>query len=90
MFSGHAHTYEHFVKNGRHFVVSGGGGGPRVELLEGADRRHRDLYRGATPRPFHYLVVLPDATGITVRVKGFTKVDRSLTVVDEFFVPFAR
>lgn len=56
MLSGHVHAYERFARNGRQFVVSGGGGGPRVSLLEGAERRHGDdLVSGAAPRPFHYL-----------------------------------
>ena len=68
MLSGHVHSYERFEQAGKTFVVSGGGGGPRVRLFADRRARHRDLYRGhAGPRrPMHYLSV-----GLTDRAVSF-------------------
>jgi len=84
MFAGHAQTYEHFVEAGKHFVVSGGGGGPRVGLLGGDDRRHVDQFAGSAPRPFHYVVLDPRAPGIEVRVKGFEDPGDGVSEIDCF------
>ncbi len=35
MISGHVHSYERFERSGKVFLVTGGGGGPRVSLSEG-------------------------------------------------------
>jgi Icc-related predicted phosphoesterase len=88
MVSGHAHTYEHFLKRGKHFIVSGGGGGPRVKLLEGSNRRHRDLFAGPSPRPFHYLLLRPEAAGVRVEVKGFAKGATAVERIDAFVMVF--
>lgn len=63
MISGHAHAYEHFVEQGVQFVVSGGGGGPRVKLREGS-RAREDRFEGPSPRPFHYQAVEPRQDGV--------------------------
>lgn len=56
--AGHAHTYERFMVDGKHFIVSGGGGGPRQEVrLASEGARHTDLYDGPTVRPLHYLIL---------------------------------
>src|SRR4029450_789587 len=47
MVSGHVHHYERYVREGKTFLVAGGGGGPRAPLAEGARRRHADdLFSG--------------------------------------------
>ena len=54
--SGHVHAYEHFRHGNVHFVVSGGGGGPRQFLrLDSLTHSDHDIYRGGPIRPFHYL-----------------------------------
>lgn len=85
MISGHVHAYERFARNGRQFVVSGGGGGPRVPLLEGAHRRHGDdLVSGAAPRPFHYLRF---ETDLRCEVRGFDRGPTALRRIDAFALP---
>jgi len=84
MLSGHAHAYEHFLEHGRHFIVSGGGGGPRVALLSGKARRHRDLFPGPAPRPFHYLLIRPGPAAVHVTVKGFAKGESEVRTIDAF------
>jgi Icc-related predicted phosphoesterase len=83
--TGHAHTYEHFLKNGVHYVVSGGGGGPRVQLLKAGRQRHSDLFRGTRGhRPFHYVLMTHEPEALAFAVKGFTKKDPKLQILDEF------
>jgi hypothetical protein len=87
--SGHVHAYERFRREGRTFLVCGGGGGPRVKLLAGNDRRHDDLYSGPSPRPFHYLMVEPGESALTVSVQGFGKGEPAVRPIDQFSLPFA-
>ncbi|MCU0329566.1 MAG: metallophosphoesterase [Candidatus Kapabacteria bacterium] len=67
--SGHAHTYERFAVQGKQFIVSGGGGGPRQRVLPASARRHRDLYEGSEIRPLHYLIVERTAGAIVVSMR---------------------
>lgn len=54
-FSGHCHSYEHFTNGNKHFIVSGGGGGPRQELnTQPSDKIHNDLFKGPSLRDFNY------------------------------------
>ncbi|HSB64311.1 MAG TPA: metallophosphoesterase [Thermoanaerobaculia bacterium] len=74
MISGHVHSYEHFVRGGKAFLVAGGGGGPRARLARGAKRRHvDDLFEGPEVRHFHFLLCAPDASGLDVEVVGLEK-----------------
>ena len=66
MISGHVHAYEHFARDGKHFLVAGGAGGPRVPL----DGRHTDLYNAPWPRPFHFIVVSHNAREADFSVRG--------------------
>jgi hypothetical protein len=75
MISGHAHGYEKFAVDGRTFLISGGGGGPRVRLLKGAKARHPDLYHGPDPRPFHYVRVEKRPDSLELVAIGFEKGD---------------
>jgi len=84
MISGHTHAYEHFQEQGKHFIVAGGGGGPRVRLREGARRRHLDHFEGPAPRPFHCLWMIPGPVGLEVEVRGFEKGETALRVLDRF------
>jgi 3',5'-cyclic AMP phosphodiesterase CpdA len=84
MVAGHVHSYEHFVRGGKTFLVAGGGGGPRVRLAEGAARRHLDdTFDGPRVRHFHFLLCAPVASGLDVEVVGLGK-------GDEAFLPLAR
>jgi predicted phosphodiesterase len=84
MISGHTHAYEHFVEDGKHFIVTGGGGGPRVSLHTGQDQRHRDLFVGPAPRPFHYLWMVPEVWGVRVEVWGLKKGESQVRAIDRF------
>lgn len=88
MITGHAHTYEHLQVDGKDFIVSGGGGGPRVKVRAAEDRQYTNLYDGPPLRPFHYLLMRSQEDGVTVRVKGFDKGEPELRVIDRFVLPF--
>jgi 3',5'-cyclic AMP phosphodiesterase CpdA len=86
MVSGHVHSYERFEEGGKTFIVSGGGGGPRVRLLGERRSRHRDLYCG-TPgikRPCHYLSIDLEQGAMSVRVLGVAKGDAQLAPLETF------
>jgi len=54
--SGHIHSYERFEIDGKTFVVSGGGGGPRRKVDTSAARPHTtDQYRRGIWRYHHYV-----------------------------------
>jgi predicted phosphodiesterase len=54
-FSGHSHSYERFQMDGKFFVVSGGGGGPRHKVIvDPRKQRYQDLFPGPELRFFHF------------------------------------
>lgn len=85
--AGHVHTYERFLRDGVTYVNSGGGGGPRVRLLTGADRRHPDdLYPGPAPRDFHWVELSIGAAGVDAKVIGLPKGGTRFHEMDAFRV----
>jgi Icc-related predicted phosphoesterase len=87
MVSGHAHTYERFEKNDKKFIVSGGGGGPRVILRTGKNT-HNDLCSAASPRPFHFLKLDVQQGGVTFTVNALDKRGTEFFVLEQFSLPF--
>jgi Icc-related predicted phosphoesterase len=87
MISGHAHTYERFRKDGKTFIVSGGGGGPRVGLNDGTGF-HKDLYTGSSPRPFHFLLLSREQSGLKITVRGLLKRSSVFFTMEEIHIPF--
>jgi predicted phosphodiesterase len=76
--SGHTHSYQHFLKAGKHYVVSGGGGGPRASLTR---NDHTDTFMAAESfRPFHYLIVTRDK----ITVRGFRTPEEGPHILEEF------
>ena len=86
-FTGHCHSYEHFVQNGKQFVVSGGGGGPRQQVTcDAKSWRHADLYKGDPLRAFHFCRVTIQSDGLKVEMVKLNPKDDSWQVGDEFEV----
>ena len=92
MITGHVHSYERFERDGKAFIVSGGGGGPRAALEVGSDRRHADdLYEGPSLRSFHYLSVAPLQGGVAIEAIGLREDgSESFAPIDAVKLPFAR
>lgn len=88
MLSGHAHGYEHFVRAGKHFFVSAGGGGPRGSLHAARAGEPDDVFVAAAPRPFNYLIIQQDDTGIRVETRGFSAGESNTRVLETTSLPF--
>ena len=82
--SGHVHAYEHFKKQGKHFVVMGSSGGPRAPLHSGKAARHQDQFAGEDPRPFVFTVLDLTPESLRLVVKGFQKHDIGIQMIDQF------
>lgn len=68
--SGHIHSYERFEIDGKTFVVSGGGGGPRRKVDTSASRPVRtDQYRKGIWRYHHYVDLQVRPEGIRGEVQ---------------------
>lgn len=82
--TGHSHASEHFVREGKTFLVLGGGGGLLHPLLTGANRKYEDLFPShAEKRPYHFLKVRIGEAGLVVNfevlkwdMSGFFSVDQ--------------
>lgn len=87
MFSGHSHAFEKFFIDNKYFIVSGGGGGPRVKLKEGP-QYHHDLCTLPSPRPFNYVTLQRENHAIKFTVKGLEKGGTRIFIIDSFLVNF--
>ncbi len=86
-FSGHCHSYEKFKKDGKYFIVSGGGGGPRQKLYtKGRKRRFDDLYKGPSLRFLNFCRVDIHRDSLNVRVIKLSE-DGTFPVADEWNIP---
>jgi hypothetical protein len=66
--SGHAHSFEHFRKGSKDFIVCGGGGGLLHPFLNGSKARYKDLYTEQS-RTFHYVTIGVQQDSMVVRVR---------------------
>ena len=84
-FSGHCHSYEHFVYKGKSFIVSGGGGGPRqnVEPGHNGSDMPADLYQGSNFRPFNYCKYFMKDGKPFIQVIGMNKETGTFQTIDE-------
>lgn len=89
MLSGHVHSYERYERGGKTYLVTGGGGGPRVRLQTGSRRRHEDdLFEGPAVRFFHYLLATLSPDGIDVEMRGLAKGEKLFETMDRFRLPW--
>lgn len=89
MLSGHVHSYERYERGGKTFLVTGGGGGPRIRLETGPRQRHRDdLFAGPAVRFFHFLLASLTTSGIEFEMRGLRKGERRFETMDRFRLPW--
>jgi Icc-related predicted phosphoesterase len=87
MLSGHVHSYERFERAGKVFLVSGGGGGPRVRLSTGDRRRHTDdLFSGPPVRHLHFLSISLEEEGLVVSKQALPKGGEEFKADDSFLL----
>jgi 3',5'-cyclic AMP phosphodiesterase CpdA len=85
--SGHVHSYERYERAGKTFLVTGGGGGPRIRLETGSRQRHRDdLFAGPAVRFFHYLMAALTPNGIEIEMRGLRKGEKHFETMDRFLL----
>ncbi len=83
--SGHVHSYERFLLRDKHYVVSGGGGGPRRTIRTDVGRPfHSDMYRDGEMRAFHFIVLQKQEAGIIAQVMMLNQQSRTFHVGDSF------
>jgi len=89
-FSGHSHSYERFQMDGKFFIVSGGGGGPRHKvIIDPRKRRYQDLFSGPELRFFHFCEIESHKDTLVFRVLRLES-DETFAVVDLFIIPKMR
>ena len=86
-FSGHSHSYERFQMDGKFFVVSGGGGGPRHKVtIDPRRQRHQDLFFGPELSFFHFCEIESRNDDLVFRVLRLEP-DRTFEIVDPLLFP---
>ena len=81
--SGHTHSYEHFIFEGKHFIVSGGGGGPRDPInLKGS---YEDVFNGPVIRNFNYCRLTRDKESWIFEMLNYSE-DKKWEVGDKFVI----
>lgn len=83
-FSGHCHSYEHFKIEGKDYVVSGGGGGPRQELDTTDSKKYNDQFYGSKIRPFNFCKLYLSGSGIKAEVWFYDPANDSWETGDTF------
>ncbi len=84
--SGHSHTYERFQRDGKFFIVSGGGGGPRHRVKRDPQKRlYQDLFAGPELRFFHFCEIEMSEGGFAYRVVRLES-DGTFAIVDPLYV----
>ncbi|MER3329272.1 MAG: hypothetical protein RIF34_06810, partial [Candidatus Kapaibacterium sp.] len=84
--SGHCHNYEHLLIDEKHFVISGGGGGPRRSIdLEGD---YKDITIGKDKdesiRDFHFVEVKVEQDSLELIIHTYNKETKKWGKGDEF------
>jgi hypothetical protein len=90
MLTGHAHGYERFERQGKAFVVTAGGGGPRSALRQGDERRHLDdLFHGPPLRHFNFVEFTLESKALHAVVVGLPKGGTTFCQMEEFDLPWS-
>lgn len=87
--SGHVHAYERFERAGRHYVVAGSAGGPRVGLHRGDAMRARASFQLPTPSPFLWLELNLESDHLLVEARGFEHLEAPVQIWDTLKLPLS-
>lgn len=89
--TGHCHSYEHFEQEGKHFIVTGGGGGPRQKV-----KTDKPTYTDISPfarrkselRPLHFCTLTTESNGaLRVRMMQLDEESGAWSEGDSFVIP---
>lgn len=84
--SGHCHNYEHLLISDKHFIISGGGGGPRRKI--DLDGDYIDITKGAEEneeeRGFNFIEIEVLKDSLLIEVHSYNK-DREEWYEGEYF-----
>ena len=87
-FSGHTHSYEHFEKDGKHFIVSGGGGGPRHKLKPRKRKETiEDVYQGGKLRDFNFCKISFSGEALNFEMIKLDKETKEFSLGESFVIP---
>lgn len=88
MFGGHVHSYERFLVDGIHYIVSGGGGAPLVEVQTDPARwRTKPVFDGPARRRYNVVEMTVGEKALTGRVHELQE-DLTWRILDTFEIPF--
>jgi Icc-related predicted phosphoesterase len=71
--SGHSHNLEHFEHHNKHFLVIGGGGGPKQALEQKGHRKWNDKLNDDDKPRFFYLQMNKEYNNLIVNVMGLNQ-----------------
>lgn len=87
-FSGHCHNYEHLFISDKHFIVSGGGGGPRREV--DLDGEYKDISNGIDKneekRGFNFIEIKVQSDSLLIEVHSYNKANKEWYRGDNFIL----
>ncbi len=81
--SGHVHAYERFLRSGKHYVVAGTSGGPRVGLHRGSAMRVPAALQLPTPSPFLWLELSWARDSLHLVARGFPDLESDVQIWDQ-------
>ena len=89
MVAGHVHSYERYIRAGKTFLVTGGGG-PCMRLASGRRRRHDDdCFAGPPLRGFHFLLLTLVPNGLRIAMQGWQQPQQVFETLDCFTLHWA-
>lgn len=84
--SGHCHNYEHLLIDNKHYIVSGGGGGPRRSI--DLDGEYKDITLGKAKdesiRDFHFIEITVEHDKLKLVVHTYDKETKIWGIGDKF------
>ncbi len=86
--TGHCHNIEHFIKSNKHFIVTGGGGGPRQKLATGKRAKYKDFFTAGRIRYFNYCRLTFEGDNLKLEMIGWDdSITNSVTLFTLEFKP---